>query len=118
MKKIMKVLCLVLVLVMVVAPIASFADTFTVTDGDLGNGKQIVNEIGGGVYGVLRAVAIIVAVCMVVYMAIQWFLATPSKKAELKGRMWSMAIGVLLLVGGIGILNALEGIVEETVDKL
>lgn len=117
MKKLIKVLSLVLVLAMVLVPVASFA-SFDITEGDLGGLNEKAETIGSGVYGLLRTIAIIVAVCMVAYMAIQWFLATPSKKAELKGRMWSMLIGVILLIGGVAILNVLEGIVNETTSGL
>ncbi len=117
MKKLIKVLSLVLVLAMVLVPVASFA-SFDIAEGDLGGLNEKAETIGSGVYGLLRTIAIIVAVCMVAYMAIQWFLATPSKKAELKGRMWSMLIGVILLIGGVAILNVLEGIVTETTSGL
>lgn len=118
MKKLIKVLSLVLVMVMIIAPVASFADTFNITPDGGTQLVEVTNTIGSKVYGFLKAVAIIVAVCMVCYMAIQWFLATPSKKAELKGRMWSMLIGVVLLIGGVAILNALESIVKETAGAL
>ena len=115
MKNLMKVLCLVLVLVMVVAPVASFANfgfnDVTATD-NLGVTGTIQN-VGNSIYAILRTVAIIVAVCMMAYMAINWLLATPAKKAELKGRMIYMAIGVVLLVGGVAILNFLESAVVK-----
>lgn len=117
MKNLMRVLCLVLVLVMVVAPVTSFASnsfkTYAV-EGDIGGLKEDIGGLGQGVYGVLRTIGLIVAVCMVVYMGIQWLLATPSKKAELKGRMWSMAIGVVLLVGGVALLGLIESAVRST----
>lgn len=118
MKKLMKILCLVLVLVMVIAPVTSLATNsfrpFADENGDIGGLSNDVGTIGKGVYGVLRTVGLIVAVCMIVYMAIQWILATPSKKAELKGRMWSMAIGVVLLLGGVGLLGVIETAVNGT----
>ena len=118
MKKFMKVLCLALVLVMVIAPVASFASFSNVTAGNLGGLNESVQTIGNGVYGLIRTIAFIVAVCMLAYMAIQWLLATPSKKAELKGRMWSMLIGVILLVGGVAILGVIEKIVNNTTSTL
>lgn len=119
MKKLIKVLSLVLVMVMIIAPVVSFAGMFDDVDAD--DSTQLVtvtNNVGSKVYGFLKAVAIIVAVCMVCYMAIQWFLATPSKKAELKGRMWSMLIGVVLLVGGVAILNVLQSVTEEIAETI
>lgn len=118
MKKLIKVLSLALVLVMVIAPVASFANSFdAVTASDSLGLKDPIQKVGNGIYGVLRTIAIIVAVCMIAYMAIQWFLATPSKKAELKGRMWSMAIGVVLLIGGVWVLNTLESAVNTFTGK-
>ena len=117
MKKLIKVLSLALVLVMVIAPVASFATFNDVDAGDLGGLNAKAKTIGFGIYGLLRTIAIIVAVCMIAYMAIQWFLATPSKKAELKGRMWSMAIGVVLLIGGVWVLNTLESAVNTFTGK-
>lgn len=117
MKKLIRVLSLVLVLVMVLVPVVSFA-SFNIDEGNLGGLNEKAETIGSGVYGLLRTIAIIVAVCMVAYMAIQWFLATPSKKAELKGRMWSMLIGVVLLIGGVAILNMLENVVTQTTSGL
>ena len=108
MKKLIKVLSLVLVLAMVLVPVVSLASFDVVQDSDTLNLKEPIQDVGNGVYAILRTIAIIVAVCMVAYMAIQWFLATPAKKAELKGRMWSMAIGVVLLIGGVWILNTIE----------
>lgn len=113
MKKLIKVLSLVLVLIMVLVPVVSLASFDEVKDSDTLNLKTPIQSVGNGVYSILRTIAIIVAVCMVAYMAIQWFLATPAKKAELKGRMWSMAIGVILLIGGVWILNTLEDAVKN-----
>lgn len=118
MKKLMKILCFVLVLVMVVAPVTSLATNsfkeFADKEGDIGGLSEDIGTLGQGVYGILRTIGLIVAVCMIVYMGIQWLLATPSKKAELKGRMWSMAIGVILLVGGVAFLGILENAVQTT----
>lgn len=122
MKKIMKVLCLVLVLVLVIAPVTSLADSFSSiasgATGDIGGVTSTAKNIGGTVYNVFKTVAYIVAICMVCYMAIQWLLATPSKKAELKGRMWSMAIGVILLVAGVALLDKIGSIGTEIVSNM
>lgn len=123
MKKIMKVLCLVLVLMLVIAPVTSLATTTfkSVADsstGDIGGINSAAKSIGGTVYNVFKTVAYIVAICMVCYMAIQWLMATPAKKAELKGRMWSMAIGVILLVAGVTLLDKVGTIGEDIVASI
>lgn len=125
MKKIMKVLCFVLVMMLVIAPVTSLASepsfesiASSASGSNIGNLDQTAQNIGGGVYTVIRTIAYVVAICMIAYMAIQWFLATPAKKAELKGRMWSMAIGVLLLVAGVAILEKVGEIGEDIVDQM
>lgn len=111
MKNLMKVLSLVLVLMLVIAPATSFAMSAFMNQNAGNTGGQIgagVSEIGGTIYGIFRTVAIVIGSCMVLYMAIQWILATPAKKAELKGRMVSLAIGVVLLFGGATVLTFVE----------
>ena len=113
MKNLIKILCLVLVLMLVVAPTTSFAASsissfMSADDHDGGEIGDAVADLGGTVYSVFQTVAVVIGSCMVLYMAIQWILATPAKKAELKGRMISMGIGVILLFGGAAILAAIE----------
>lgn len=116
MKKIIKVLCLALVMVMVFAPLTSLAEGNSFK-GYTSNDSPIAPEIteySQAVYGTVRAIGIAVAVVMTVYMGIQWMIATPAKKAELKGRMWYMAIGVVLLLGGVAILGIVESFVNNS----
>ena len=54
------------------------------------------------------------AFIMVLVVGIQWVMATPAKKQELKGRMWNIAIGAALIVGAVTFL----GIINTTVDEL
>lgn len=110
MKKVLKVLSLVLVFALAIMPMTVFADVPL----DLSGGGQDVlpDEVttwGASIVSVLTTVGYIVAVVMTLWLGIQWILATPNKKAELKGRMWSMAIGIVLLVAGMTIINALWG---------
>lgn len=105
MKKVVKMLCLVLVIAMVMSPIAlsmSFSDVSVDTDSTLAN---IVRDGGATVTGVIRVLGYVIAVVMVTWLGIQYLIATPAKKAELKGKLWSMAIGVVLLVAGVTILD-------------
>lgn len=122
MKNLMKVLCLVLVLMVVMAPVASFAEfsnlAQTVQGQSIGNVEQAATQIGGTVYNVIRTVAYIVALCMISYVAIQWFIAAPSKKAELKGRLWSLLIGAILLVCGATILDKVVDLGTTVVDNV
>ena len=78
-------------------------------NGNVLNGQAgLVNSIAGTVQWVGYGIAIV----MVFWLGIQWILATPSKKAELKSRMWFMAIGIVLLVAGASIVGAVANISE------
>ena len=105
MKKVWKILSLVLVFALVMVPVASFAfETFDVT----GEEPEIFTKNAGivnTIVGALQWIGYAVAIVMVLWLGIQWMLAQPAKKAELKGKMWSMAIGILLLVGGVTIIR-------------
>ena len=107
MKKVWKIFSLVLVFALVMAPMASLAvDTISPNGNFLSGQTDLVGKIAGTVQWVGYGIAIV----MVFWLGIQWILSTPSKKAELKGRMWSMAIGILLLVAGATIVGTVWGI--------
>jgi len=110
MKKLFKIFSLVLVMSLAIMPLA-FATTATngvpfTAQADNQVDLGIVEDATGMAMQVLTFVGYGIAVVMILWLGVQWILATPAKKAELKGKMWSMAIGILLLVGGVTILNA------------
>ena len=116
MKKFFKVLSLVLVFMLVLAPLAvSFAaDDPTVTPPKIQETDQFISKTGvskyfGAAMGALKFVGYGVAVVMILWLGIQYMLAQPAKKAELKGKMWSMLIGIILLVAGVTIIDLLWG---------
>jgi len=111
MKKVWKILSLVLVFALVMAPVVTLAAPFEVepAEGLLDDQTGLVGQI----IGTLQWVGYAVAIVMILWLGIQWMLATPSKKAELKGRMWSMAIGIFLLVGGVTILSVVWSFFEN-----
>jgi len=105
MKKAVKVLCLVLVMAMVISPLA-LANPFETVQPNTGSDVATkVNELGGEIAGIIQVIGYVVAVIMVVWVGVQYMIATPSKKAELKGKLWSMAIGAVLIVCGVTILG-------------
>ncbi len=111
MKKFSKILSLVLVLALVFAPIALAADgTISNPGSDFNanvNSTVQSNMKGplGQVIGTLQWIGYGIALIMVVWLGIQWMIAQPAKKAELKGKMWSMAIGIILIVAGSTIVG-------------
>lgn len=118
MKKFTKIFAMMLVVVMVVGmfstvafaapaggnPFETAANNATSAATDTAV-NDAVNELGGQAIKIIQAVGYIVAVVMVLIFGIKWMMATPQKKQELKDRMWNLAIGVILLVGGVSILG-------------
>lgn len=73
----------------------------------------VVNTIGGTVISVVQTVGYIVAVVMVVFVGIQWLMATPAKRQELKARMWNLVIGAILISGGVSILGLIANVAGQ-----
>lgn len=114
MKKALKILSLVLVFALVMAPVVTLAvpiEDFT-GGGDV-EALNKLNPIIGTIITVLQWIGYAVAVVMILWLGVQWMLAQPSKKAELKGKMWSMAVGILLLVGGVSLLKIVWSLAEQ-----
>ncbi len=114
MKKFFKVLSLVLVFMLAIAPLAvSFAaDPSPMAKPSITADDSFINNTGvgnwfGAAAGALKFIGYGVAVVMILWLGIQYMLAQPAKKAELKGKMWSMLIGIILLVAGVTIIDIL-----------
>lgn len=122
MKKFFKVLSLVLVFMLAIAPLAiSFADTPFSVDTGVGNplSDAGVDNWFNKAASAIQFVGYGIAVVMVLWLGIQYMLAQPAKKAELKGKMWSMLIGIILIVAGstiIGLVWSAAGDLESDVE--
>ena len=121
MKKYLKVM-LVLVVALTMLCTVAFAGPFSTAHKsaiDAGNGGEMtghVQTIGGSIISVIQTIGYIVAVVMVLYVGIQWLIGTPAKKQELKGRMFSLVIGAILIAGGVTILDWIANIASEDMD--
>lgn len=118
MKKAVKVLSLVLVMAMVISPLAlaSGLDQIKLDQG--GEVGTAAASLFSMVASVVQVVGYGVAVIMVIWLGVQYVIATPSKKAELKGKLWSMAIGIVLIVGGVTILKIVAELGTGAVETL
>ncbi|MBE5812242.1 MAG: hypothetical protein E7314_01125 [Clostridiales bacterium] len=111
MKKYLKVMLVLVVALSILCTFAFAANPFQDAMNaatSVGTGSEIegkVNVIGGTVINTVQTIGYIVAVVMVLYVGIQWLIGTPAKKQELKGRMWSLVIGAILVAGGVTILG-------------
>lgn len=107
MKKYLKVM-LVLVVVLTMLSTVAFAGSFDIKPGDGGAINTKVNTLAGTIISIITTIGYAVAVIMVLVTGVQYLMGTPAKKQELKGKLWSIVIGVVLLVGASTLLNTLE----------
>jgi len=76
-----------------------------------------INSMGGIVINTIQTIGYIVAVVMVLYIGIQWLMAeNAQKRQELKGRMINLAIGAVLIAGGVTILGWIYDIASKDLD--
>ena len=112
MKKALKILSLVLVFVLALAPVVTLAVPFEAEPTEVAGLDKFEGPVGSAIT-VIQWVGYAVAVIMILWLGVQWMLAQPAKKAELKGKMWSMAVGIVLLVAGVSILKVVWNIAES-----
>lgn len=66
--------------------------------------NNLINNTGVApaihIYKMILGVGVVASVVVVAIYAIQWMMATPAKRQELKAGMWPLIIGVFLLVCG------------------
>lgn len=118
MKKASKILCLALIVLMVTSPLTLASEGFkSVTPTDT-PASEAMSNIGGQALGIVQALAYAIAVIMVLVVGIQYMIATPAKKAELKGKLWSMAIGAILIASAGTILGFVAGLGEGALETV
>ena len=110
MKKFTKIFAMMLVVVMVVGMFSTVAYAGPFNDQlNKGTANQDldgkINDAGATAISITKTVGLIMAIVMIFIYAIKWMMATPQKKQELKERLWYLAIGVVLLVGGPFLLD-------------
>jgi len=78
---------------------------FTEPDGAMLNPDNLITEI----VSALVILGYICAVVMIFYIAIQYFIATPAKKAQLKTQLIYLVAGAFLLTSGTTVLGVISG---------
>jgi len=99
--------CIICILVMVcMLGLSSFAYASGFFESGKGGAEKIVGIIDGNatpfvyIQSIVMAVGAIVAVVVALVYGIQWVMATPAKKQQLKSALVPILIGVTLLVIG------------------
>ncbi len=118
MKKLLKVLLVVAVCALVMAPFMVYAsDVDSITSSMESatadpNTVTKVTSVGGSIYKTIQSVGIVVAVIVVVAFGIQWIVATPAKKAELKGKIWNIVIGLAILLAASTLVGQVGSLIN------
>ena len=79
-----------------------------------GTPKRIdVDTFGKDVAGILLVIGYGIAVVMIFYIAIQYLIATPAKKAQLKTQLSYLIVGIFILISGTTLLGMIGGVFEN-----
>ncbi len=60
------------------------------------------------ILGIFKYIGYFLAVCVILVTGIQFLTANAQKKAQLKEKLWYIAIGVIILAGGIPMYEAIR----------
>lgn len=77
-----------------------------------------IKSMSANIYSVIKLVGMIIAICMITYMSIEYMLATPQKKAMLKERLVFIIIGVIFLVAGVTFLDWYAEVAKDIANSL
>ena len=72
-----------------------------------------LTEVGGTIFATIQTAGIVVALIVVVVFGVQWLVATPAKKAELKGKMWNIVIGIAIILLGSTLISQVGSFINE-----
>lgn len=70
------------------------------------------------IFGIIVWGGYALALCIVIITGIQFLIASPQKKAQLKEKLWLIAIGVIILVAGASIINIIANIISGAASTL
>ena len=59
--------------------------------------KEITDNVGT-LYKTIQTIGVIITLIVVVICGVQWLVATPNKKAELKSKMFGIAVGLAMIL--------------------
>ena len=124
MKKLFAFVVIFLVCLLFIFNSYSFASGINIRNYFIANSNNIsqnildIKETSANVYSVLKIVGIIIALCMMLYMAISYMIATPNKRAQLKERLFIFLIGVIFLMAGVAFLDWYEGMATTIANGL
>ncbi len=94
-----------------------FADDLSVSPTDIkaknSTAATATQNVAGIILGVVKIIAIAVAVIFLIVLAIKYISSSPNDKAELKKNMIVYAVGAVLLFGAAGILQLVQNFADD-----
>ena len=70
------------------------------------------SDLTNNLLGAIVWIGYAAAICVLLVTGIQFMVATPQKKAQLKEKLWIILLGVVMLVGGVTIINVVATIFQ------
>ena len=106
-KNVLKKIFIFFILIIV---LFSFSYAHPITDYFKGSQTHSLNPtlIRSNILGILKFLGYGIAVCVVMITGIQFLTANAQKKAQLKEKLWLIAIGVFILAAGIPIYETIR----------
>lgn len=108
--KLNKVIFFIIILIVIVTiSTVSFANFPKITSTNTVTSDKL-KTIGGMIFGIVKVIAVGIAVTMLAVLAIKYMTAAPGEKADIKKSLSLYVIGALLLFGGVGFLTVIQSL--------
>lgn len=79
---------------------------------------ESVKVLGGTSIILIQSIGYAIAVIMLLVVGIQWIMANPGKRQELKSRLVNIIIGAILIVAGSTILGLVAKVADDSKDSI
>lgn len=75
-----------------------------------GGTEEIILTTTQTVFHLIRTLGVAISILVILTIGIEWLFANPQKRAELKGKLVNIVIGLAILLGAVTILSFLENV--------
>lgn len=112
-KLLVNIIVLVIILFFNILPIYG-VDVGAIIGADPNTGiNDKLVEIRGNAFGVAQAIGMVIAVCMLVFVAIKYLTSSPSDRADVKKYAIPFIIGAVFIFAAVGITQLISIIAKE-----
>ena len=78
-------------------------------------GKAFAKKTIGPVISALRIVGVGLGGTMIIYLGIQYMMAAPAEKAEIKNKLIPLVVGIVLVTSSIAVISIVRSIINNNV---